>query len=87
MARLAKALCTALILVLICGFTCKENDLTLLVLTDVNNTDSFSKFNIVEHDGILIGHNMDEYTVKDGLYRIQGSSNDKYYHHNILIKN
>jgi len=87
MASLTKALCTALLLVLILGFNCKESETTLLVLTDVNNKDSFSKFRIYEENGILIGRNSEDYPVKDGVYRIHGSSNDKYYNHNIIVVN
>jgi len=90
MARLAKALCTVLVLMIIFGF--KPNNQvqkkdTLLVLTDVNNENSFSKFKIEEENGVLVGYNVDEYPVRDGIYRIQGSSNDRYYNHNILIVN
>lgn len=91
MARLAKALCTVLVLMIMFGFKSNIKVLpkkdTLLVLTDVNNENSFSKFKIEEENGILVGYNVDEYPVKDGLYRIQGSSNDKYYNHNIIIVN
>ena len=90
MKRLAKALCTVLVLMTIFGFK-SENKVQkkdiLLVLTDVNNENSFSKFKVEEQNGVLVGYNVDEYPVNDGIYRIQGSSNDKYYHHNILIQN
>lgn len=91
MARLTKALCTVLVLMIMFGFKKNTQVLskqdTLLVLTDVNNENSFSKFKIQEENGVLVGYNVDEYPVRDGIYRIQGSSNDKYYNHNILIQN
>ena len=57
----------------------------LLVLKDPMNTESFSKFSIRLLGGVLVGTNMEEYPVKDGIYRIEGSSNDKFYHKNIMI--
>ena len=57
----------------------------LLVLKNPMDVESFSMFNIKRVNGILIGTNTDEYPVKDGLYRIEGSSNDKFYHKNIMI--
>jgi len=89
MKRLAKALCTVLVFMVIFGFknSVQVQKDTLLVLTDVNNENSFSKFKIQEENGVLVGYNVDEYPVIDGVYRIHASSNNKYYNHNILIQN
>lgn len=63
----------------------KCNNTTLLVLKNPMNSDSFSMFSIEEIGDVLIGHNLDEYPVMDGIYRIEGTSNNKLYHRNILI--
>jgi hypothetical protein len=60
---------------------------TLLVLQNPMNKESFSKFIVLEEEGILIGYNTEseDYPVKDGIYRIEGTSNDKFYHKRIII--
>lgn len=87
MKRLTQTLSMALVLFALTAFKSEiQNKTTLLVLTDINNENSFSKFKILEKDGILIGNNDDQdYPVKEGVYRIHGSSNNKYYNHNILV--
>lgn len=57
----------------------------LLVLMNPFNEISFSVFYIEERNGILVGTNIDEYPVNGGIYRIEGSSNDKFYHKNIIV--
>ena len=58
----------------------------ILVLKNPMDEDKFSVFNIQEVDDILVGINTDDYFVEGGIYRIEGSSNDKFYHKHILIK-
>jgi len=74
-----------LLIVVLTSMTPKKD--TLLVLSDTLNEESFSKFLIVENDGVLIGINVDDYNITDGIYRIKASSNDKYYNRNIIIVN
>lgn len=60
---------------------------TLLILQNPMNRESFSKFIVLEEDGVLVGYNTEseDYPVKDGIYRIEGASNDKFYHKRIVI--
>ena len=70
------------------SFECKEKSKVLLVLQNVFNQERFSVFKISEEkDGIIVAVNMDEYPVENGVYRIEGSSNDKYYHKKVLVVN
>lgn len=57
----------------------------ILILVDEFNVESFSKFSVTENNGVLIGSNIDSYDVADGIYRIKGTSNNKYYNRNIVI--
>lgn len=59
---------------------------TLLVLSDPLDLESFSKFEVTEVDGVLFGKNVDDYIVTDGIYRIKGTSNNRYQNRNIVIK-
>lgn len=88
MKRFVKAICMVLVLFLLHGFKPEEKT-TLLILTDVNNNDTFSTFKVETIHGVLIGFNneKDVYPVRDGVYRIHGSSNNKLYNHNILVVN
>lgn len=59
----------------------------VLILADTIDSECFSKFKIVETDGVLFGFNIDEdFPVVDGIYRIVGTSNNKYQNRNIVIK-
>jgi 5-hydroxyisourate hydrolase-like protein (transthyretin family) len=70
------------------SFECKEKSKVLLVLQNVFNQERFSVFQISEEkDGTIVATNMDEYPVENGVYRIEGSSNDKYYHKKVLVVN
>lgn len=58
----------------------------LLVLTNPFNQIKFSKFIIQEKNGILIATNIDEdYPINRGIYRVESTSNDKYYHKKIVV--
>jgi hypothetical protein len=63
-----------------------NNQHIVLVLKDVYNQDRFSVFSIREVNNVLVGTNIEEYPVANGIYRIEGSSNDKFYHKHILIQ-
>jgi len=59
----------------------------VLILADTIDSECFSKFKIVETDGVLFGVNIDEdFPVVNGIYRIVGTSNNKYQNRNIVIK-
>lgn len=59
----------------------------VLILADTIDSECFSKFKIAEVDGVLFGVNIDEdFPVVDGIYRIVGTSNNKYQNRNIVIK-
>lgn len=75
----------SLILVLLTSMNLPKKD-TLLVLTDTLDKEAFSKFIVTEIDGVLIGENVDDYVVNEGIYRIKGTSNNKYQNRNIVIK-
>lgn len=59
----------------------------ILVLHNPMNEECFSSFDVVESGGVLIGVNREsgDYRVEGGLYRIEGSSNDIFYHKKIMI--
>ena len=59
----------------------------LLVLSGPMGQERFSIFHIKEVNNILIGENIEEYPVEGGIYRIEGASNDKFYHKRIVILN
>jgi uncharacterized membrane-anchored protein len=63
----------------------KDYQKVLLVLEDPIHGESFSVFMVTEVDEVFVGINTDEYFVHEGLYRIEGTSNDKLYHKNILV--
>lgn len=70
------------------SFECKNKSKVLLVLQNVLNQERFSMFQISEEkDGTIVAINVDEYPVENGVYRIEGSSDDKYYHKKILVLN
>ena len=62
------------------------NQILLVLKNPMDNNDKFSKFNVIEVDNVLVGINTDDYFVEGGIYRIEGSSNDKFYHKHRLIK-
>ena len=47
----------------------------------------FSIFHVKEVNNILVGENVEDYQVEGGIYRIEGASNDKFYHKRIVILN
>ena len=63
----------------------KNTSRVLLVLENVNQTESFSMFSIKEMDGVFVGTNIDEYKVDDGVYFIKGTSNNRFYHKKIIV--
>lgn len=85
--KLIKNLLFISILFLFSNFnSLKNDDRVLLVLTEpITYSESFSLFQVKEVDGVLVGLNVDEYPVSDGIYKVEGSSNDKFYHKNIII--
>lgn len=87
MKTLKTILLSLMLTFLFSGFKFKEKNASrvLLVLENTIQKESFSMFKIKEVDGILVGINIDEYEVKDGIYYITGSSNDKFYHKRIIV--
>lgn len=75
----------SLLVVFLTSMSSPKKD-TLLVLTDTLDKESFSKFEVTEVDGVLFGTNIDDYVVGDGIYRIKGTSNNKYQNRNIVVK-
>lgn len=64
----------------------KDNSRTLLILEDPLTRETFSVFDVVERNGILVGVNVDQdYPVANGIYIIKGSSNDNFRQRTILI--
>jgi hypothetical protein len=87
-----KLILSALILTLTMSFTTLSESKTgnqhiVLILKNPMDQEKFSVFNIKQVGDILIGTNTDEYPVEDGIYRVEGSSNDKFYHKRILVVN
>lgn len=59
----------------------------ILVLSD-SQSETFSKFRVIEEDGILVGININtDYEIVDGIYRIKSTSKNKYQNRNIVIIN
>jgi hypothetical protein len=60
---------------------------TLLILKDPMDKESFSKFMIQEESGIFIATNTqtDDYPVSEGIYRVEGASNDRFYHKRVVV--
>lgn len=76
----------SLILLSLTSATLLPKKEAVLILADTIDTECFSKFKIVEVDGVLLGINIDEdFPVVDGIYRIVGTSNSKYQNRNIVI--
>lgn len=75
----------SLLTVFLCSMDLPKKE-TLLVLTNTINEELFSKFQIIEINGVLSGENVDDYIVTDGIYRIKATSNNKYQNRNIVIK-
>lgn len=63
----------------------KEERVLLVLKEPVGYSESFSIFQVREVDGVLVGINIDEYPVSDGIYKVEGTSNNKFYHKNIII--
>lgn len=63
----------------------KKSGKTLMVITNTLNESVFSVFYIQSVNGILVGTNTEKYPVNCGIYRIDGSSNDEFYHKRIVI--
>jgi len=59
----------------------------LLVLSGPMGQERFSIFHVKEVNNILVGENVEDYQVEGGIYRIEGASNDKFYHKRIVILN
>lgn len=97
MKSMIKTTIYALVLFILMGFTTKKqnavslssckknNDHVVLVLINPMEKECFSVFKVINVNGVLIGVNQEEYPVRDGLYRIEGSSNDDFYHKKIII--
>ena len=97
MKTMIKTTIYALVLLILMGFTTKKqssvslsdckknNDHVVLVLMNPMEKECFSVFKVVKVGDVLVGVNQDEYPVRDGLYRIEGSSNDDFYHKKIII--
>lgn len=65
---------------------CNDEGQVLMVLkTPDTNEERFSVFQVKQVDGVLVGTNIDEYTVGEGIYRIEAASDDKFYHKKIII--
>lgn len=77
-----------LMVVTFSSFDCNDDRKVLLVLKNVLNQERFSMFKISEEKGnVLVIVNIDEYPVEDGIYRIESSSKNKYYHKKVLVIN
>lgn len=64
----------------------KDNSRTLLILEDPLTRETFSVFDVTEKNGILVGVNVDQdYPVANGVYIIEGSSNDNFRQRTILV--
>lgn len=77
-------------LILLSGFSIpvkkKDNSRVLLIVRDVMNKEHFSLFSVEDKGGVLIGTPIDlDYPVEDGIYRIEGASNDDFYHKKIIV--
>jgi hypothetical protein len=89
-----KLVLSALILVITMSFTpmseyAPGNRHIVLVLKNPMNQEKFSVFDIKQSGEVLVGTNLDsqDYYVQDGIYRIEGASNDKFYHKKIVVIN
>ena len=70
------------------SFELNDKNRVLLVLKNVLNQEKFSMFKVYQDkNGVIIAKNVDEYPVETGLYRIEGSSNDKLYHKKVMVVN
>lgn len=68
----------------------EKNSHVLLVLQNtLLQSNNFSIFSIEKMGDIIIGINLDpnNYPVKTGIYRIESTSNDYFYHKRIMIIN
>ncbi len=63
----------------------KSSGKILMVITNTLNESVFSVFYIQKINGVLVGTNTEKYPVNYGIYRIDGSSNDEFYHKRIII--
>lgn len=70
------------------SFEQKNKSRVLLVLKNVLNEEKFSVFKVFQfEDGVIVAINDENYEVENGIYRIEGSSNDKYYHKKVMVVN
>lgn len=82
---ISRTISALFLLFFLTSFHCPDDKETILVLVNEVNDECFSKFEIQEDDGVLIGNNIDDYNVGNGIYRIVGSSKDGYRNRNIVI--
>jgi hypothetical protein len=88
--KMIKLVLSALILTLIMSFAPMGehkpgNKHIVLVLKSPMDQESFSVFDIRQVGDVLVATNIEDYPVVGGLYRIEGSSNDKFYHKKIIV--
>jgi hypothetical protein len=85
MKTLIMVLLAALAVMTTSSFDCESTRKVLLVLENPMQEETFSVFTVNDNGEVLIGENTDEYPVPDGVYKIIGSSNDKFFNHKIMI--